>query len=447
MTETGPLNAVSLFTNCGAGDFGYRKAGFRFRVLAEIDARRLSVAALNHPGADLVPGDLRSTWDEVVDTYSEREHGHLDLLAACPPCQGMSTAKRDRGSDDDPEAGARDGRNLLVVPIAKVTTALEPRVVVVENVPPFLTRQVPHPETGKGVSAASLLISLLEDEYEVFPFLADLCDFGVPQHRERAFLTFVRRDLAFLTCLRSKNLTPYPRPTHAQDHSGAPVTLGQSLDELDANPLDASDRDSAQSAEDGPLHTVPVLSDRLYQMVAAIPGGTGASAWENSECGDCGEVDVEEDDAICPRCQKPLHRPVVEQEDGSYRLVKGFRSSSYRRMDPEAPATTVTTANGRIGSSSTIHPRENRVLSALECAHIQTIPNRFNWGESPCETIGVNELRAMIGEAVPPLFTQKHGTALAGCLGSDYEGDLVSSDDHRCGAARRKLGLEARSAA
>lgn len=31
------LRAVSLFSNCGAGDVGYRDAGFRFDVMAELD--------------------------------------------------------------------------------------------------------------------------------------------------------------------------------------------------------------------------------------------------------------------------------------------------------------------------------------------------------------------------------------------------------------------------
>ena len=46
---------------CGAGDLGYAQAGFRFDVLAEIDKRRLPVAALNHPAAATVLGDLRKT--------------------------------------------------------------------------------------------------------------------------------------------------------------------------------------------------------------------------------------------------------------------------------------------------------------------------------------------------------------------------------------------------
>ena len=62
-------SAVSLFSNCGAGDVGYAKAGFSFRVMAEIEQRRLAVALANHKHACGVPGDLRFTWREVIASF------------------------------------------------------------------------------------------------------------------------------------------------------------------------------------------------------------------------------------------------------------------------------------------------------------------------------------------------------------------------------------------
>lgn len=436
--------AISLFSNCGAGDVGFAGAGFEFRVVAEIDRRRLRIAGLNHQGGAAVWGDLRETWEEVVAQFRAVSDDRPDLLAACPPCQGMSTARRDRGPDHDAEAGAQDGRNLLVVPIAKVAEALEPRAIVVENVPAFLTRQVPHPETGDGVSAARLIVSLLADDYEVFPFLTDLADYGVPQNRKRAFLTFIRRDEPCVAHLSEEGLAPYPQPTYTRDHDGEPVSLREALDELDVDPLDSGSIEAATS--DDNLHSVPVWPNRLYRMVAAIPEDSGASAWENEECVRCGDIDVGANDAVCPECGDPLPRPVVQEED-SWRLVKGYRSSSYRRMAPDRPATTVTTANGRIGSSSTIHPSENRVLSPKECAHLQTLPEDFDWGESPLDVIGVNELRAMIGEAVPPRFTEEHGSVIDACLEDDRTVPLLNATDRRCVEARSKLGVETTSAA
>ena len=123
--------AVSLFSNCGAGDVGFGAAGFRFRVMAELVENRLDVALRNHLNAEGVPGDLRKTWREVVERWRVL-HGATapTLVAACPPCQGMSTARSDRGAEDDPDAGSRDDRNLLVLPISHITKALAPTFVV-----------------------------------------------------------------------------------------------------------------------------------------------------------------------------------------------------------------------------------------------------------------------------------------------------------------------------
>ena len=175
------LPAVSLFTNCGAGDLGYRRAGFQFEVIAEIESRRIDVARLNHRRAAAVQGDLRETWPEVVRAYRQRCGKRPPaLLAACPPCQGMSSARSGRGLARDADAGSRDSRNLLVDVIANVASELLPRAIVVENVVAFLTRRVRHPVTDEPVSAAALLISRLAEDYEPFAMRADLAELWRP---------------------------------------------------------------------------------------------------------------------------------------------------------------------------------------------------------------------------------------------------------------------------
>ena len=272
------LPAISLFSNCGAGDTGYAKAGYDFQVLAEIDSRRLEVALLNHPGAAGVPGDLRETAGRVVQSFRGRAGGkQLALLAACPPCQGMSSARASRGKEDDPDAGAKDTRNLLVQVVAWVAKELSPKIVVVENVPAFLRRLVSVPGLEPPTSAAALLVKELEDEYQVFPFLADLADYGVPQRRVRAFLTFVHREEDCLASLNRQRIIPYPKST-----SDRHVSLREALRELGANALDARSSETASDPGD-PLHCVPVWGqDARYEMVQAIEPGSGGSAWRNS---------------------------------------------------------------------------------------------------------------------------------------------------------------------
>ena len=380
------LESVSLFSNCGAGDVGFARAGFQFKVLAEIDERRLDVALRNHRDASGIVGDLRQTWRDVVASYRERcGSTQPALLSACPPCQGMSSARGSRGHESDADAGSRDARNLLAEVIAEVAREVEPRVVVVENVPAFLSRLVIDPDTREPISAAALLIRLLGERYRAFPFLANLADYGVPQRRVRAFLTFIKRDEPALELLEQAALVPFPCAPILR--SSEPTTLREALAELDAKALDAKSPTDARD-DSNPMHAVPVWgNNRQYRMVAAIPPGSGGRAWQNSQCERCGEVDAGSEDAVCPICAAPLLRPIVQEEDGSYRLVKGFRNSSYSRMSPDTPAATITTASGHVGSDLTIHrrtPPVDRSAMMADCTSIQPVDNAQLRFEAMC---------------------------------------------------------------
>ncbi len=437
-TDTKKYRAVSLFSNCGAGDVGFSKAGFQFEVMAELDPRRLEVCLLNHPNAIGVEGDLRKTWTQVIEKYREKcGNEPPKLLCACPPCQGMSSARSGRGKLNDADAGSKDERNLLVEVIAKVTKELEPLILVVENVPAFLTRKVRHPETNEPISAANLLISRLSKNYDVFPLVTDLSDYGVPQTRKRAFLTFVKKDINGLKQFKEASRVPFPRPTHPIEFGGnGEVSISQALREMNLPSLDAKSNEKATS--NNPLHFVPVWKDWQYSMVAAIPPNSGESAWKNNECSNCGKISANEEDILCHKCKSPLLRPIVKDNDGNYRFIKGFRTSSYRRMSPNKPSATITTASGHIGSDNTIHPFENRLLSALECAYIQTFPSDFQWGDA-LKKWGHTNIRSMIGEAVPPLFTQLHGKILASLLNDNWALVPLSANDERYLSALKKL--------
>ena len=250
--------AVSLFSNCGAGDVGYAKAGFYFKVMAEIEQRRLAVALANHTDACGVPGDLRFTWRDVIASFRRNAGPERPaLLSACPPCQGMSTARGGRGREEDAEAGSRYGRNLLVEVIAQVANRLRPRIVVVENVAAFLSRLVLDPRNDEPISAAVLLRDLLNPHYECYPFLTDLADYGVPQRRVRAFMTFIRSDEPAVAALAQSERVPYPMPT-ASAENGNWTSLEDALTQLGAKPLDAKSEDAARDPSQADAHRAGV---------------------------------------------------------------------------------------------------------------------------------------------------------------------------------------------
>lgn len=205
--------------------------------------------------------------------------------------------------------------------------------------------------------------------------------------------------------------------------------LGQDL-----APLDAETPESAASEADS-LHRVPVWDRRRYEMVAVVPPGRGSSAWDNASCTRCGEVEIEPSDAVGSGCDSPLLRPITRTSDGTWCLVRGFRDSSYRRMSPERPAATITTASGFLGSDRMIHPHQNRVLGPAERAHLQSIPPDFKRGDRP----KLSRVRQMIGEAVPPRFTARHGEVLSDNVRGSSECAALPQDDPRCVKAHVRL--------
>src|SRR5208283_1450846 len=106
-------------------------------------------------------------------------------------------------------------------------------------------------------------------------------------------------------------------------------------------------------------------------------------------------------------------------------------------MHSNFPAATITTASGHIGSNHTIHPFENRVLSTLECALLQTLPRGFKWGRA-LKQWGHTNVREMIGEAVPPHFTKLHGNVLRALLEGRFNVRLYPAEGKRSLRAVRK---------
>lgn len=426
------FHAVSLFSNCGAGDIGYKKAGFAFDVMAELQPARMDVCLLNHPDAVGVLGDLRETWQEVVRAYKQKARkADLSLLAACPPCQGMSSARGARGLHEDADAGSKDERNLLAVIIAEVARELNPKLIVVENVPEFFTKKVRHPNTNEPITASNLLIELLGERYHAFPIILDMADFDIPQSRRRSFMTFVRTDLPGLRRLLKKQLAPYPKACNTQ------ISLNDFLESLQSPLLDARSPETATCANDNfPYHFVPVMDEKVYRMISAIPQNSGLSAWNNNLCNNCNNRGTDSD-LYCSVCGEILPKPSVrDKKTGVVRLIKGFKTS-YKRMSLGKPTPTVLTASGSISSHNTIHPRENRVFSLYECMKAQTFGDDFMWGET-FKKHGISHMREMVGEAVPPKFTEKHGQILIEILNRKIT-DSLPIDDTRCRVAIAKL--------
>lgn len=404
------LAAISLFSGAGLSDLGYERAGFRFVVQVEADRLRAGLGQDNFPRSTWIVGDARKATGRIIEAYKAATKRPLSLLVATPPCQGMSSSNPGRGKRRAKTQRAQEEKNKLILAIIPVARALSPKVIVAENVRPILTLEI-----IRRTRRARLIDFVRRElpDYEFFEGVVDVADYGVAQTRKRAIIVGVRKDRPWLQRLRREGLLPWPSPSHAPNSvngKGAWVNVRQWLKAVGYEPLDSKNRDSARGRH--PLHFVPHYErnpDR-YVQISQIPPFSGKSAYANSTCLECGAKRVPLRLVRCSRCGAAMrNRPYVIVK-GRPRLIKGF-ASSYRRMEADRPASTVTTNSSHIGSDFKIHPWEHRVLSILEVSDLQTVPRFFDWSRALTE--GRSYLiRNVVGEALPPYFTFLHGTLL-----------------------------------
>ena len=398
--STRDRTAVSLFSGAGLSDLGYEMAGFKFLVQVEVDRRRAAIGADNFPNSKWIPGNVCTNHDEVAEAYRAATSDPLDLLVATPPCQGMSSSNPSRGKRQTPKAEALEEKNRLILEVIPIAELLKPRIIVAENVRQVVTLEVEYEGTR------GRIIDLLRDglsDYQIFPGVVNAADYGIPQIRRRALVVAVRKNEPWLESAALQNLTPWPSPTHSeQSNNGVPrwVSIQEWFEAMEYETLDAKSKDAARGEH--PLHYVPAYARDRYLQVSEIPPHSGRSAYENDACPSCKYSPVELDLVWCPECSGVMrNRPYVER-NGQPSLIKGFKSS-YRRMSPNRPAYTVTTNSSHVGSDFKIHPWENRVLSIMECADLQTVPRFYDWTRAQ-ENRTYYLIRNLVGEAFPHLL-------------------------------------------
>jgi DNA (cytosine-5)-methyltransferase 1 len=198
------LPAISLFSGAGLSDIGYESAGFSFLVLAEKDPDRAQLCKSNFGDDRCVIGELAITWQQVVTKYRSFTTERPALISITPPCQGMSSSNPGRGKIS--EAQTSDTRNLLLLDAIPVIEALNPRIVVVENVPQLLNRVVNY--MGEDAKVYDLFKEKLGDRYHLYTKVAQMADYGVPQDRRRAVLVAINVSEPWLSNLTGKGMFP-----------------------------------------------------------------------------------------------------------------------------------------------------------------------------------------------------------------------------------------------
>lgn len=156
------------------------------RFANDIDSEVLEQAQAHNPAWCEDTALVAAPMQEIVaDAWLLKQLGHVDLLEAGIPCVAASVAGRAKKklamAEADPNAGH------LVVAFLGIVEALQPAIIVVENVPPYLN-----------TASAHLLRHTLRDwGYQVQETILSGADFGALEDRKRMTMVAVTQGLSF----------------------------------------------------------------------------------------------------------------------------------------------------------------------------------------------------------------------------------------------------------
>ncbi|MBV9383963.1 MAG: DNA cytosine methyltransferase, partial [Streptosporangiaceae bacterium] len=170
--------AVDLFCGAGGASLGLVRAGWDLRLATDVDPACSLTHQANLPG-EFLTADLRTADAEKVMGAADVSPGQLDLLFAGPPCQGFSII------------GSRvvwDKRNNLFKEVLRLASELQPRCVVIENVPGLVT-------LARGAYLHAILEGLSAAGYEAACAELLAAQYGAPQMRWRLIIIGWRKDL------------------------------------------------------------------------------------------------------------------------------------------------------------------------------------------------------------------------------------------------------------
>jgi len=378
------VKVLDLF--CGTGGFtkGFESSDKRvnFKVVFGIDLLKPSVETfkLNHKNALSLCQDIRKVRKSDIVESLKIGKKDIGVIVGGPPCQGFSSIRPFRSSNDD------DPRNTLFEEYASFVNFFRPKCFVLENVVGIATHK-------KGKTLEVLQQCFHDIGYDSDWKLLNAAHFGVPQKRERFIMIGVERGgtMAFPEPThryngatigykdRSKVLLPAEYGLFNRKELPKAITVMEAIDDLP--PI--------ESGENAINYTLPPKTpyqkerrngnDELKLHIATKHTGKMLEiikhAGKNINC--------------------------IPKE-----LISSGFSSCYSRLDANEPSVTITVNFVHPASNRCIHPVLNRALTPREGARLQSFDDGFEFFGNR------TQITKQIGNAVPPLL----GKAIADTL-------------------------------
>lgn len=304
---------VDFFCGAGGMSYGFHKVAeltgkFRWAGAIDIDKHAIDTYERNygHRPANINLGEADI---ETIKESLDLGIGNELILIGCAPCQGFSAHRKK-------DHRGPDSRNTLVGRFAEIAVAMQPKLIIMENVPDLLAKKHWHHYQAfkDTVEAAG---------YHIAVKILNMADCGAPQARFRTVL------------LAAKDFIPtLPEPVF---FPGQYRTVRDAIGKLP--PLAAGEKDP-----NDPMHVTSKHRKETVEILRKVPKDGGSRPR-----------------GVGPRC--------LDQVAGFYDV--------YGRLAWDKPAVTITArcrtpSCGRFG-----HPEQDRGLSVREAALLQGFPPDF----------------------------------------------------------------------
>jgi DNA (cytosine-5)-methyltransferase 1 len=452
---------ASIFSGAGGFDWGFHRAGFETRLAVELKESPAATLAHNlglntltapisptlHDLPAVIQGDVR-----LVD-FSALTSMQPDVLIGGPPCQDFSISK---GSKRE---GLNGGRGKLYLEFLRALMFLQPKMFVFENVPGFIS-------ANNGLAYRTVLDDLQNldshrrealdaaqpikvpheavNGYEIlFKNVVDAPMIGVSQTRRRLIIVGIRSDLAasfggltnglhdHLTEALTGSMWRFSRfpLTPIEIFEGQPLyRLRSKYREVMRAYHDLGKEKPFPKAENWHREIYAHLTFDVIKDYYAALGLNYAKDHDRQafrlamteheqlleQLGWLGKpvYDLKDDHNIRPKQSNDVQARMAqippeenaEFVDGTdWRVISKEISFIYRRASPLKPAWTVM-AYGGGGTYGYHYERDRQMLTLRERARIQTFSDDFEFKGT--------DVRAQIGEAVPPLLGERIACAV-----------------------------------
>ena len=315
-----PIQVLDFF--CGAGGTSLGFAALNqvipaFKMMGGCDINEVSAETYSHNfGTHIIHEDItKLANDEQAFEQMLTSIGYDKLkptvLIGCAPCQGFSSHRKKHWNEED------DIRNSLVMAFATIVDKLDPDVILMENVPEFLSKRY-----WRYFSAAKK--NYEEHGYIVKEHIYNAAAFGVPQDRFRTIVIGMKHDF----------LLPVGYLQPDEYH-----TVRDAISHLPAVP-------AGIASPDDPMHKSAFHKQSTIDVIKQVPHDGGSRPA-----------------GVGPKCLDK---------------TKGF-SDVYGRLYWDRPSITITHYARNPASGRYTHPEQDRGLTAREAAILQSFPNGFEF--------------------------------------------------------------------